>query len=181
MASSLFWAEAFFISTKSKSFDFLQETQNNTFMPCPPINNFGPSKLFWSCPNCFGQFQIISFRYKLDFSGLSFIIWTCSKWFGPIQNNWYATKIIWSVQNRTGPKSFWTHRHLFRQMVSQNQNSIIAPLRFTQALYGPRPADCNVLLTLPQAQYALFCIICGAQSKKDFPRKAVAIANMPWG
>ena len=80
--------------------------------------------------------------------------------------------MIWLLQNHFGP---------IEQMVSQNQNSIFAPLRFTQALYGPRPADCNVLLTLPQAQYALFCIICGAQSKKDFPRKAVAIANMPWG
>ena len=130
------------------------------------------SKLFCSVPNYFCQVQIRLFGtifYNLD---LFKMIWTQPKRIGPIQYNWYATKMIWLLQNHFGP---------IEQMVSQNQNSIFAPLRFTQALYGPRPADCNVLLTLPQAQYALFCIICGAQSKKDFPRKEVAIANMPWG
>ena len=37
------------------------------------------------CPNWFGQIQIILIRFKLDFSGLIFIIWTCAKWFGPIE------------------------------------------------------------------------------------------------
>ena len=31
-----------------------------------------------------------------------FIISTCPKWFGHIQN-WYSTKIIWTVQNHFGP------------------------------------------------------------------------------
>ena len=33
-------------------------------------NYFGPSKLFWSCSNCFGRVQIILVRFKLYFSGL---------------------------------------------------------------------------------------------------------------
>ena len=44
-------------------------------------NDFGLSKLFWKGTNCFGQVQIILVMFKwalfkLDFSGLIFIIWT---------------------------------------------------------------------------------------------------------
>ena len=42
-------------------------------------NDFGPSKLFWTDTNCFGQVKIILFRFMLDFSGLIFMIWTCPK------------------------------------------------------------------------------------------------------
>ena len=50
-------------------------------------------QLFWSCPSRFGRVQIILVRFKLDFSGL----------FWPVQNDWYLTKMIWSVQNHFGP------------------------------------------------------------------------------
>ena len=59
-------------------------------------------KLFWLGPNHFGRVQIIFERFKLDFSGLTFIIWACPKWFGPVQNNFYYTKMIWKVQNHFG-------------------------------------------------------------------------------
>ena len=36
-------------------------------------------KLFWSGPNHFGRVQIILVRFKFDFSGLIFVIWTCPK------------------------------------------------------------------------------------------------------
>jgi hypothetical protein len=46
-------------------------------------------KRFWTVQmvlDAFGRVQIILVRFKLDFSGLIFIIWTCPKWFGPDQN-----------------------------------------------------------------------------------------------
>jgi hypothetical protein len=81
-------------------------------MPCPSI---GPklfwtvqivlvgSKSFWLGPNHFGQVQIIAFWsnfYNLD---LSKMIWTKPKQIGSVQNDWYSTKIIWTVQNNFGP------------------------------------------------------------------------------
>jgi hypothetical protein len=83
-------------------------------LPCPSI---GPkwfwtvqivldlSKLFWSCPNRFGRVQIILVRYKLDFSGLFFLL------LGTVPNDLDPTKTI-----GTQPKWFarskiiWTHR-----------------------------------------------------------------------
>ena len=56
---------------------------------------FGLSKLFWMGTNCFGRVQITLFRFKLDFSGLIFIIWTCPKWFG-------SSKLFWSGPNFFG-------------------------------------------------------------------------------
>jgi hypothetical protein len=55
------------------------------------------SKSFWSCPNDFVQVQIRFFWtnfYNLD---LSKMIWTHTKQIGPVQNDWYSTKMIWSV------------------------------------------------------------------------------------
>ena len=57
-------------------------------------NDFGLSKLFWTGTNCFGQVQIILVMFKLDFSGLIFIIWTCPKCFGPNQNDLGPSKTI---------------------------------------------------------------------------------------
>ena len=48
--------------------------------------------------NCFGQVQIILIRFKLDFSGLIFIIWTSPKWFGPNQNKLDPSKTIGTRQ-----------------------------------------------------------------------------------
>ena len=31
------------------------------------------------------------------------MIWTQTKQIGPIQNDWYSTKMIWTVQNHFGP------------------------------------------------------------------------------
>ena len=31
------------------------------------------------------------------------MIWTWPKWIGPIQNDWYSTKMIWTLQNNFGP------------------------------------------------------------------------------
>ena len=62
------------------------------------------NKLFWLGPNHFGQVQIIFFWtnfYNLDLSNM---IWTRPKRIGPVQNNWYSTKMIWTVQNHSGPK-----------------------------------------------------------------------------
>jgi hypothetical protein len=86
--------------------------------------DFGPFKLFWTIQivldgcklfwwglNCFGQVQIILVRFKIDFSGLIFIIWTCPKWFGPDQKKWTHPKwLVLDQNNLNGPKSFWTHR-----------------------------------------------------------------------
>jgi hypothetical protein len=51
-------------------------------------------KLFWSGPNRFGQVQIILVSFKLDFSGIFFIIWTCPKLFGRYQNKLDLSKMI---------------------------------------------------------------------------------------
>ena len=56
--------------------------------------SFHRSKLFCSGPISFGQVQIILGRFKLDFSGLICIILTGPKWFGPVQNHWYQSKMI---------------------------------------------------------------------------------------
>ena len=61
------------------------------------------SKPFWSGPNHFGQVQIRLFWtifYNLDLSKIS---WTRPKRIGPAQNDWYSTKMIWTVQNNFGP------------------------------------------------------------------------------
>ena len=59
-------------------------TEFYRYMPCPSLspklrNYFGLSKLFWIGTNCFGQVQIILVMFKLDFSGLIFMIWTSPK------------------------------------------------------------------------------------------------------
>ena len=64
--------------------------------------SFYRSKIILDRPNCFGQVQNILFMFKLDFSGLIFIIWTWPKQIGPDQNNWYSNKMIWTVQNHFG-------------------------------------------------------------------------------
>ena len=61
-------------------------------------------------PNCFGRVQIILVTFKLDFFGLSFIIWTVQNHFGPIEGQrinhpdignmakpWWG---IWDCRNR---------------------------------------------------------------------------------
>ena len=57
------------------------------------------SKLFWLGQNHFGQVYIrllwTNF-YDLD---LSKMIWTRPKQIGPVQNDWYLTKMIWTVQS----------------------------------------------------------------------------------
>ena len=61
------------------------------------------SKLVWSGPNHFGQFQIRLFWtnfYNLD---LSKMIWTRPKRIEPTQNDWCSTKIIWMIQSHLGP------------------------------------------------------------------------------
>ena len=61
------------------------------------------SNPFWSGPNHFGQVQIRLFWtnfYSLD---LSKMIWNWPKQIGPGQNDWYWTKMIWTVQNHFGP------------------------------------------------------------------------------
>ena len=68
-------------------------------MPCHTI---GP-KLFWTGTNCFGQVQIRLFWanfYNLD---LSKMIWTRPKQIRHVQNEWYSTKMIWTVINHFGP------------------------------------------------------------------------------
>ena len=80
----------------SLQLDFHTATRNkeilnhkvNFLMPCPSI---GPKlfwivqiildryKSFWLGPNHFGRIQIIFVMFKLDFSGLFFIIWTYPK------------------------------------------------------------------------------------------------------
>ena len=79
------------------------------------------SNFFWSCPNHFGQVQIRFFWTNFFNLDLSITIWTWWKWIGPVQNDWYSTKMILRVQNNFGPfkllwdqfvlvrfKSFWT-------------------------------------------------------------------------
>ena len=47
--------------------------------------------------------KMILVRFKLDFSGPIFIIWTRPKQIAPVQDDWYSTKIIWTLQNHFGP------------------------------------------------------------------------------
>ena len=91
--------------------------------------DFDWSNLFWSCPNHFGQVQIIKISQEKSNLTLTKMLWALTKtirsnfkkfakksliWprpkffghspkrFGPDQNNWYSTKMIWSVQNHFG-------------------------------------------------------------------------------
>ena len=43
------------------------------------------------------------------------MIWTRPKQIGPVQNYWYSTKMVWTVQNRFGP--------IEGQGIKQNQKS----------------------------------------------------------
>ena len=61
------------------------------------------SKLFWMGPNHFGQFQIRLFWTNLYNLDLSKMIRTRPKQIRPVQNDWYSTKNIWTVQNHFGP------------------------------------------------------------------------------
>ena len=59
--------------------------------------------LFLSGLNHFGQVQIRLFWtnfYNLD---LSKMIWIRPKRIEPAKNDWYSTKMIWTVQNHFGP------------------------------------------------------------------------------
>ena len=56
--------------------------------------------------NYFGREQIVQvilLRFKSDFSGLTFIFWTCPKLFEPNQNELVPSKIICTVQSYFGP------------------------------------------------------------------------------
>ena len=79
--------------------------------------SIGP-KLFWTDTSCIGWVQIvlawvqiIFVRFKLDFSwlicipnlDLSKMIWAQPEQIGSVQNDWYSTKNIWTVQNHLGP------------------------------------------------------------------------------
>ena len=68
-------------------------------------------KLFLSGPNCFFFLvQIILVRFRLDFSGKFFIIWTCAKWFDPTKTNWtHPKQLVLNQNDLDNPKSFWTH------------------------------------------------------------------------
>ena len=61
------------------------------------------SKSFWLGSNHFGQVQIrfewTNF-YNLD---LSKMILTQPKQIGPVKNDWYSPKLIWTVENNFGP------------------------------------------------------------------------------
>ena len=64
-------------------------------------------KLFWSGPNRFGQVQIRLLQAGLlwtDFYNMDLtkMIWTRPKQIGPVINDWYSTKRIWTVQNHFG-------------------------------------------------------------------------------
>ena len=78
--------------------------------------SFYRSKMIFDRPNCFGRVQVVLIRsklfwldhnqiilvtFKLNFSALSFIIWTCLKWFGPHQNKLDSSRTI-----GTRPKLF---------------------------------------------------------------------------
>ena len=59
------------------------------------------------------QVQVILVRFKLNFSGLVFIIWTCLKWFGPNQNELVLDQNYWTFQNHFGPISRRTRHYFF--------------------------------------------------------------------
>ena len=72
---------------------------------------------FWIGTNCFGWVQIILFRFKLDFSGQNFVIFTCPKCLGPNQND------------LDSPKSFWTHRRTsHKELRKHSLNTITSSL-----------------------------------------------------
>ena len=60
-------------------------------------------RLFWSGQNHFGQVQIIFFWINVYNFDLSKMIWAWPKQIVPIHNDWYSTKIIWTVQNNFQP------------------------------------------------------------------------------
>ena len=83
------------------------------FLPCPSIL-YRP-KMILDRPNCFGQIQIVLVIPKSFWSDLNHfgqvqirLFWTNfydldpTKKIGPVQNNWYSTKMIWTVQNHFG-------------------------------------------------------------------------------
>ena len=91
------------------------------------LNDFETSKSVWTGTNCFGQIQFPLGRFKSDFYGPIFVIWTCPKRFGFAQNklnlsktictyhqvirSFGRSKIIWTVQNYLdGPKSSWIYK-----------------------------------------------------------------------
>ena len=59
---------------------------------------WGGSNLFWLGPNHFGQVQIIKISPEKSNLTLTKMLWARPKLFGPDQNDWYSTKMIWSVQ-----------------------------------------------------------------------------------
>ena len=68
-------------------------------MPCPSTYR---AKIILDRPDHFGQVHIRLFWtsfYNLD---LSKMIWIRPKQIGPVQINWYPTKMFWTVQNHFG-------------------------------------------------------------------------------
>ena len=117
---SYFWGYYFFTSKTNKKFkDFCTvDWHKSEKMSILVLNyiflyalSFYTSKIILDPPNCFGWEQIVlvgskSFwsgpnllvRFKLYFSGLIFIIWTCPK------------RLVLNQNDLDSPKSFWTHR-----------------------------------------------------------------------
>ena len=83
--------------------------------------SFYRSKIILDRPNCFGQVQNILVKFKLDFSLLTFIIWTCPKWFWPDQNKLDLSKTIGTRPKWFGrSKSFGTQRRTRHKSAHKN-------------------------------------------------------------
>ena len=86
------WLSVTFVSFQMGHFLLMKSTIQfmKILMPCPSFGRVQivliGSKSFWSGPKDFGQVQKILVRFKLDCSGLTFLILTCLKWFWPNQN-----------------------------------------------------------------------------------------------
>ena len=67
-------------------------------------------------------------------SGTGYMIWTQPKQIGPVQNNWYSTKMIFD-----GPKWFWTHRRTRQTSAHKNMLAhvclFISPDLFTRLFH----------------------------------------------
>ena len=99
--SCKFWT---ILGSHNMGSQLLQNTEINIVVHWKFWRKYGPVSHLFSCTNCFGwvrffrRVKILLVRFKLDFSGLIFIIWTCSKWFGPNKNKLDPSRMIWTVQ-----------------------------------------------------------------------------------
>ena len=113
---------------RMKNWNFLNNALGGWKIEIFSNNALGGWKIEIFSNNALGGWKIEIFSNNaLGGSKRSKMICFRQKQIGPVQNYWYSTKMIWSLDS---PKSFWTygrirHKRTFQNLLTFNQDNLL--------------------------------------------------------